>query len=176
MENLEEDFNVLEDLETPEEHERFLLEMANVRGKSVKVEDIDFSFYISTKGDIQHAIRIKICWNRERMQLNTTGILQLHGDYEYFNSPNSNYKPKKYEVETVRYFGKKYKVLFAAVWEDKLDASDLAAYFTGYISWQELMKSFMDIDEEVLEVIANCRGLKDLEFAVRKNNAFNMND
>ena len=31
-------------------------------------------------------------------------------------------------------------------------------------------------DKEILEVLTNCRNLKDLEYAVRNNNAFNMND
>ena len=31
-------------------------------------------------------------------------------------------------------------------------------------------------DEEIKEVLKNCKNLKDLEYAVRKNKVFNMND
>ena len=41
-----------------------LMEMANLRGKQVKTDNIDFSFYFSSKAGNSHSIRIKICWNR----------------------------------------------------------------------------------------------------------------
>ena len=67
--------------------------------------------------------------------------------------------------------------VFAAVWECKLDADTLSEYFKSRLSWYELMSSFENIsNKEILEVLANCRNLKDLEYAVRKNDAFNMND
>lgn len=165
-----------DELETPEEHELFLTEMANVRGKHIEVEDVDFSFYISEKNG-NHAIRLKVCWNREKLISEECGYLELHGKYEYYQSPQLKYKPKNYEVDTVRYFAKKYKVLFAAAWERKLDCDDIAEYFKGRMSWKELMQEWINIpNNDIKEVLSNCRNLKDLEYAVRKNNAFNMND
>ena len=49
--------------------EEMLTEMANVRGKDVEVDDIDFSFYFSKKNS-NHGIRLKVVWNRERMSGN----------------------------------------------------------------------------------------------------------
>lgn len=165
-----------EELETPEEHELFLTEMANVRGKHIEVEDVDFSFYISEKNG-NHAIRLKVCWNREKLISEECGYLELHGEYKYYQSSQLKYKPKSYEIDTIRYFAKKYKVLFAAAWEIKLDCDDIADYFKGRIDWKKLMQEWINIeDEEILEVLANCQNLKDLEYAIRKNNTFNMND
>lgn len=153
----------------------FLIEMANVTGKFMKVEDIDFSFYFSKKNS-SHAIRLKINWNRDSMTGNDEGYVELHGNYRYGQSPKAKYRPKAYEIETVRYFAKKYKVLFAAVWESKLDADTLSEYFKGRISWQELINSFENIKKAIRDVLAKCRNLKELEYVVRINNAFNMND
>lgn len=161
--------------EPPELLEKMLVEMASVRGKYNEIEDVDFSFYISVKNSV-HGIRMKVCWNRERLIPNECGYIKLHGDYKYFQDESLKYRPKTYEIETLRYFAKRYKVLFAAVWEDKLDADDVAGYFKGNISWKEMVNRFYNLNNEVKEVLANCRNLKDLEFAVRKNNAFNMND
>ena len=182
IEALERDpFNMIhyrseDELETPEEHELFLTEMANMPGRFMRVEDIDFSFYISEKNS-NHAIRLKICWNRDRLISEECGYLELHGDYEYNQSSHLKYKPKSYEIETVRYFAKKYKVLFAAAWERKLDCDVIAEYFKGRIKWSDLMLEWINIsDEELKDVLKNCKNLKDLEYAVRKNKIFNMND
>ena len=112
IEALERDpFNIIhyrseDELETSEEHELFLTEMANVRGKHIEVEDVDFSFYISEKNG-NHAIRLKVCWNRERLISEECGYLELHGDYEYNQSSHLKYKLKSYEIDTVKYFAKK---------------------------------------------------------------------
>ena len=165
-----------EELETPEEHELFLTEMANMPGRFMKIEDIDFSFYLSEKNG-NHAIRLKVCWNRERLISDECGYIELHGDYKYNQPKDLKYKPKNYEIETLRYFAKRYKVLFAAAWERKLDCDVIAEYFKGRIAWRELMQEWINIeDEEILEVLANCQNLKDLEYVIRKNNIFNMND
>ena len=165
-----------EELETPEEHEQFLTEMANMPGRFLKIEDVDFSFYISEKNG-NHAIRLNVCWNRERLISEECGYMKLHGDYEYKQSAELKYTPKQYEIETLRHFAKKYKVLFAAAWERTLDCDIIAEYFKGRLEWKELMQEWINIDdEEILEVLSNCQNLKDLEYAVRKNNAFNMND
>ena len=59
----------------------------------------------------------------------------------------------------------------------KLEADDVADYFKGTISWKNLMNSFYNIrSQEIKEILANCKNLKDLEYAVRKNNVYNMID
>ena len=154
-----------------------LLEMANVLGSRCKIEDIDFTFYLSTKLGMKHGIRVKIIWNADHFDKDKLGYIQAHGDYKYGQDPSQKFKPKSYDIDTARYLVKRYKVLFAAVWEMKLEADHVADYFKGRMSWKELMDSFYNIEnEEIKEVLSNCRNLKDLEYAVRKNNIFNMND
>ena len=110
-----------------------LLEMENVTGKYVKVEDIDFSFYFSKKNSC-HDIRVQVNWNRESMTGDNEGYIELHGNYVYYQSPKVKYKPKAYEISTLRYFCRKYKILFVAVWENRLDADTLSEYFKGRIT------------------------------------------
>ena len=141
-------------------HEDMLTEMANVRGKDVEVDDIDFSFYFSKKNS-SHGIRLKVVWNRERMSGSDDGYIEMHGDYKYVRSSSNSYKPKGWEVDGLRYFCKKWKALFAAVWEQKLD---------------ELMQTFEDITDAQYREVNKCRTVRQLEETVRKFNIYNMND
>ena len=155
--------------------EDMLTEMANVRGKDVEVDDIDFSFYFS-KRNSSHGIRLKVLWNRERMSGNDDGYMEMHGDYKYVRTPGSNYKPKGWEVNGLRYFCKKWKVLFAAVWEQKLDETDVRKYFEGQLTFQELMETFEGIEKKYYAIVKKCNNARQLEEVVREYNIFNMND
>lgn len=56
--------------------------MANVRGKRVKTDKIDFSFYFSSKYGINHAIRVKIRFDPARItHEDFDGYMELHGNY-----------------------------------------------------------------------------------------------
>lgn len=155
--------------------EDLLMEMANLRGKDVKIEDINFSIYFSPKQTDQHSIRIKVLWNRERMNSgNFDGVLYLHGDYEYKQNPNADNKPDMYDIFELRYFAKRYKVLFAAVWENKLDPNDVEDYFKGRLSFEELLTLFLDLDSDDYDKIQQARNIKELEQIVSENNIFNM--
>ena len=147
-----------------------LLEMANVIGRNVKTDDINFSFYFSDKYGMQHGIRVKIKWNPDRFKKPEDGYMELHGDYEYVNS-SENFVSEK-EIEKARKFFKKYKVLFAAVWEGVVDQSELQAYFREHISFNDLLDSFYFENGE----LDGIKDLKQLEKVVRQNNLFNMND
>ncbi len=155
--------------------EDLLMEMANLRGKDVKIEDINFSIYFSPKQTDQHSIRIKVLWNRERMNSgNFDGVLYLHGDYEYKQNPNADNKPDMYDIFELRYFAKRYKVLFAAVWENKLDPNDVEDYFKGRLSFEELLTLFLDLDSDDYDKIQQARNIKELEQIVSENDIFNM--
>lgn len=159
--------------------EDYLTEMSNIRGKYVTIEDIDFSFYFSSKNNAsnQHGIRVKICWNREKIGRDLLdGYMELHGDYKYVSSLNPNIKPDSIDIATARYFFKRYKVLFAAVWENKLDENILSDYLRGNIDFNTLLKNFEDISNENYQLINNTTNLKSLEKTVREFNIFNMND
>lgn len=158
--------------------EDFLFEMSNVRGKLVKIEDLDFSFYFSSKKNVnsQHGIRVKICWNREKISKDLLdGFMELHGDYEYTPTKNPNKKADEVDISTARYFFKRYKVLFAAVWEGILDENLMSDYLRGNISFRDLLKEF-ELPQNKLNLILNCSDRKELESIVRKYNIFNMND
>ena len=79
-------------------------------------------------------------------------------------------------VKLARAFFKKYKVLFAAVWELVLDPPELQDYFRKLISFSGMLKEFHGIDKDVYEAIQSANNVIDLETIVRKLNAFNMND
>ncbi len=83
------------------------LEMANLRGKDVKIEDIDFSLFFSRKYP-NHGCLVKICWNREKMT-HDTGNMEIHGDYKYKQDASCKYKPDAVELSTARYFIKNIK-------------------------------------------------------------------
>lgn len=155
-----------------------LMEMANMLGNKVALETrLPFSFHFCDRKAIhnRHSIRAKILWNPSKAPIDADGYMELHGDYEYIGGSHK-YKPTTNELQAARGFFKKYKVLFAAVWEEVLYPDDLVDYFKGNFSWKELVSSFYDLPQPTLAVLQNCRNLKDLEYAVRKNKAFNMND
>ena len=152
-----------------------LLEMANVRGVDTVIDDIDFSFYFS-RHNSNHGIRIKVFWDPTRMGPNDDGYIELHGDYKYVSSPNAQHKPKGWQIRGLQYFCKKYKVLFSAVWENRLPESALQNYFKGNIKFNEMLIQFIDISEKEFYLINHCRTPRELEACVRENKIFNMND
>ena len=155
-----------------------LMEMSNVHGKRVKVDEIDFSFYFSSKEAVssQQGIRVKICWNRDKISHTLIdGCMELHGDYKYVSAIHPNVYPNKYDIATARYFFKRYKVLFAAVWEGILYEDELIQFLIGNINLHDLITTF-NISNEKYEIIKDVDSLKDLEKLVREHDIFNMND
>ena len=158
-------------------NEDVLWEMANARGIRVKTDDIDFSFHFLTKNEMRHAIRVKITWNREKISNgNFDGYIEAHGDYRYYQSQKSRAHPSKKEVDRARMFVRKYKVLFAAVWEKKLDQNAVLGYFEGAYNFKQLVSQFEDASEKQYYIINHCNNLTELEKVVRENKIFNMND
>lgn len=158
-----------------------LLEMANFVGDSIVVDKVPFSFFISDKSVARgkHAIRAKIIWNSSKAPHDADGYLMLHGDYEYV-SGSHKYKPTTKELQIARNFFKKYKVLFAAVWEQVLDAEPLQDYMKGYITFSKLVAK-LDIEPDNPESLkyyyaSRCKSAEELEAIVREHNLFNMND
>ena len=156
-----------------------LMEMSNVVGNKVKIENggLPFSFYLSNKKNVhnQHGIRVKILWNSNKSPENADGYMELHGNYDYVIG-SKKYKPTEKEKEFARSIFKKYKVLFAMVWECKLNHDDLADYFKGNMSWNELLASAYNLTEKQYYWVNHCKTLKELENCVREKKIFNMND
>lgn len=167
--------NLFENLQLMNENEKPLMEMANLVGKTVKTDKINFSFYFSDKYGVNHGIRVKIVWNENRMQSDDAGYLELHGDYKYIVSNGSKKIPER-EIEKSRQFFKKYKVLFSAVWECEIDPNVLVDYLRSKCSFKDVLLGFDDLSEEHTTEILKAKDINDLERIVRKFNIFNMND
>lgn len=56
--------------------------MSNLRGKYVKTDKIDFSFYFSMQ-KASHAIRVKVSFNPSKVKETDFGVLELHGDWKF---------------------------------------------------------------------------------------------
>lgn len=100
--------------------------------------------------------------------------MDLHGNYEYIIS-NHKYKPTGRELEIARSFFRKYKVLFAAVWEEVLDPSFVQDYLRGYLDFKNLLTQF-DLQGRDYYNVNHCKTIKELEACIRKYRIFNMND
>ena len=150
--------------------EEYLMEMANLRGRDIKIEDVNFSIYFSPKW-YRHGIKLKVLWNRENMKGSIVdGILELHGNYKYTKSQNAiNYCTPK-DVDNLITFAKKYKVIFAGVWENALDQNDVQDYFKNNITLRDLLDTMED------KIPLNITNLSEFEKYVRENQLFNMND
>lgn len=171
------DWEKRELLEYIEDPSNVLVEMANLRGNDIKlVTGLPFSFYISSKKAVHglHAIRAKILWNPSRMRSDSDGNLELHGDYEY-TVGSHKYKPTAKELAAARAFFKKYKVLFAAIWECVVDDIDVFEYLKGNIDLGHLLATF-DLPGKNFYLVNHCTSIEELEQCVRKNKIFNMND
>lgn len=160
-------------------HKESLLEMANLCGKYINTDSLDFSFYFSSKEECgcgMQGIRVKIKWNRETTRGGMDGTMELHGDYDYEQSESrDSIVPNSKQLESARAFFKKYKVLFSAVWESVLDPQPVQDYFRGIINFEDLM-SEIDLGNKSTESMGGCSSIQDLESKVRSNNLFDMND
>ena len=173
--DIQEAIELLEYLENPS---AILMEMANVRGIDfVHTQNLPFSFYFSTKSAVHrsHAIRLKVLWNPSKAPASADGYMEMHGDYAYTVSSHK-YKPTNKELSILKTFCLKYKVLFCAVWEEKLYDMDLVDYFRGRLQLNELLTKFDDISEKHYYLINHCKSIEELEKCVRDNKIFNMND
>lgn len=162
-------------------NEDYIIEMANMTGRFVKTDNINFSFHFSDKNEVhnQHGIRVKINWNKDKSSSNFDGTLAIHGDYRYTKSSNPKNRYTEADLRRARYFFKKYKVLFAAVWEGVLDPNFVQEYFKGKLPLYEVVSQFELPDDLYYKLNYNFikkNTLTELEDRVRKYKAFNMND
>lgn len=163
--------------EEEEKSNDLLIEMTNVIYTRVKTDDIDFSFYFSKKNS-NHGIRVKICWN-DKIIPEQCDTLQLFGNYNLIKNSHIKDRPDEQSIKRAVDFFKKYKVLFAAVWEGALYEQDLVDYFFGRIDLPELIEKFgfqVSIDDSIKQQMLACASLEELESTVRKLKIYNMND
>ena len=155
----------------------YLFELANVRGKTVKVPNkLDFSFAFTTKDctegkDLYHGFRVKPVFNPEKINADELGTLKMFDDYEYVPGKNDrDIKEKK--IKSMKEFFIDYKILFAAVWEKVLPQDTLQDYFKGHITLEELIQEFYFYDEYE-DILSEITSLDELRNVVEENNLFN---
>ena len=147
--------------------------LCNMTGKFVLIEYINFSFEFAIKSNVRHkAIQVVINWNRDRLSGTKDGYMNLWGNYKYVRYEYGQDASNE-EISEARDFFMKYKVLFAAVWECKLDAWKVRDYFRRLMSFDELKREFEDIPKDILK---DAKTIADIEDIVRKNKLFDMND
>jgi hypothetical protein len=147
--------------------------MSNLRGKYVKTDKIDFSFYFSMQ-QASHAIRVKVSFNDSKINEDDFGVLELHGDWKFTPGRTGTHISNK-QIKNMKAFFKKYKVLFAAVWNRKIYEGDVVGFFLKGITFSELLKEFKFYDEYTAEM-NKIQNVAELEDFVRENNIFNMWD
>ena len=149
--------------------------MSNVRGNRIRVYPgaQPFSFYFSEKTDT-HGIRVKPVFNPDKVHISEAGTLKLCDDWEYIPGRNEGHIAEK-DIRNMKDFFKKYKVLFAAVWEGESQEGDLVDYFQGALDFDSLVES-LECYHKYSEELSECLNVEDLEQVVRQYNIFNMND
>ena len=147
--------------------------LCDMTGKFVLVEYINFSFEFAIKSNVQHnAIQVVINWNRDRLSGTKDGYMNLWGNYKYVRYEYGQDASNE-EISEARDFFMKYKVLFAAVWEENLDPDSVRDYLRKILSFDELKESFYDVPEGIFK---DAKTIADIEDIIRKNKLFDMND
>lgn len=147
--------------------------MSNVRGKYVRTDKINFSFYFSMQ-KASHAIRVKVAFNDSKINESDFGTLELHGDWKFTLGKNDTHVSNK-DIRDMKAFFRKYKVLFAAVWDKKIYEADVVEFFRGGITFSNLLKEFVFFNEYKKEM-SEIEDVAGLEKFVRENQIFNMWD
>lgn len=147
--------------------------MSNLRGKYVKTDKINFSFYFSMQ-KAAHAIRVKVSFNDTKINESDFGVLELHGDWKFTPGKNDKNVSNK-DIQNMKAFFVKYKVLFAAVWNREIYEGDVVEFFRKGITFSELLQEFNFYDAYA-DKMSEIQNIAELEDFVRKNNVFNMRD
>ena len=144
--------------------------MANLRGKQVTREKLDFSFYFSCGDGVNHANRVKICFDPNKLSHREfDGYMELHGDYSW--SPNDNGRHiKAKQVNKAREFFKKYRVLFNSVWFESIPEDVVQDYLRGLIDFEDVLVAFevSVVGEELYDRIQLCKNLTELTQTVEE--------
>ena len=98
--------------------------------------------------------------------------MNLWGNYKYVRYEYGQDASNE-EISEARDFFMKYKVLFAAVWEEYLNPEDVQRYLWGDSSFDNLKSQFLDVPERIFK---DAKTIADIEKIVRENNLFDMND
>lgn len=150
-----------------------VLAMCNIRGRKVKnPHSLPFSFYFSSGTEIPHSIRVKPCFNPEKLKSSMVGTLKLSDSWEFTPGPD-DHDISQQDVDKMRAFFKKYIVLFAAVWDEQMQDGVLGDYLEGEISFNEMLQD-LEFYREYAEVLDSMSTVEELESFCRSNNLVNL--
>lgn len=151
---------------------RYIYAMSNVRGEHVKVtKGLPFSFFYSPSWT-QHGPRVKVVFDPFKMREDNVGVQKLCDDWSFRRNKNDR-RVSKQEIADMQEFFRKYLILFLLVWDRKSDSPDPADYFTGRISFKQLVQNIYFYEDYKEEMDAT-RTVAQLEEFCRKHNLVNM--
>ena len=152
--------------------EGYGLEMTNIRGKEVKhPSQLPFSFYFFSDVGVQPSIRVKPVFNSEKLKRGEVGTLNLSDGWEYIPGPKDK-DVSQSEIEKMKSFFKDYIVLFCATWDEQMHDAALRDYFTGKISFDEMLRD-LDFYEEYENELQQIYDVSTLDKFCRENNLVN---
>lgn len=145
--------------------------MSNVRGMYVKIEDIPFSFYYSVQNG-NHGPRVKVTMDSSKLRPNRMSTLKLCDDWELIANPEDT-RINHRDLNLMKFFFRKYLILFLLTWEDKVDEPLLGDFMEGKISLQDFVKS-LDFYEDYSQELDTIRDVVDLESFCKEHNLVNL--
>jgi len=124
-----------------------IFEMSNMRGKTIKVENINFSFFFSSKDKMQHSMRTKIQFNPNVLKRDLTSNLKLCGDWKFTKNRKVKNIKQSQITEAIQFF-KKYTSIFTAAWLEIIPMDILEDYLKRLITLEDVVNE-MEIDDEL---------------------------
>jgi len=148
-----------------------IFEMANLRGKIIKVDNINFSFFFSSKSAVKHSIKAKIDFDPTVLRHDLTSNLRLCNDWKF----TKNKKVKKISQsqinEAVSFF-KKYASIFTAAWIEIIPMDALDRYLQGIITLEDVVNEMKIDDKMKQKFIFKNNDIETFEEFIVENNIF----
>ncbi len=147
--------------------------MSNVRGRYVvNPRSLPFSFYFYSGEGVTHGIRVKPSFNPEKLKYSMTGTLKLCDDWS-FTPGKEDKNVKNKDIESMKEFFRKYLVLFCAVWDEQMQDATLEYYFTGQITFQEMLED-LDFYNQYKSELSKINTIEELEEFCVKHGLVNL--
>lgn len=152
-----------------------VLGMSNMLDRNIKnPHNLPFSFFFSTSEGVSHGPRVKPIFDPNKLRISEAGTLKLCDDWEYIPGRRDSHVSSK-EIRKMKEFFRDYLVLFLAVWQFEIEDNDLQTYFTGGMSFDEMIhlsdlynahdcKEELDKIHDVKSLESFCREKKLLNF------------
>lgn len=151
-----------------------MTEYLSVYGRNVKTDNIHFSFELLNRYDIPYSPRLRVWWGKYSRTGREDGYILLSDSMPYYKSKLSHITPVEEDVEELRNFCTKYKVLLLGTWSGIFDGHHIEEYLRNLLSFEELVDSCDIKDKLNRELVSECKTLHELEVVVRQHKIFDM--